>query len=237
MSRASPEAVSGRFIARASDLGFFTPPIALHVKLLEGPGLGSLLLRAAPPDRVAHAAEWVESFGPLRIEFGTRNVLRADFDVLPPTWVHVFHGVTLDMMHLTAEGEATVAVTGSRLGVAAFAGRLQRPDHALDVRHVGSAAPAAPFLTASQDEAIRVAVASGYYDIPRLLNLHELGSKLGVTAASLSERLRRAEGRIIRQYVARDEIASSEGKAAGGLLAKPTYGRTVLWDESFAEEP
>ena len=56
---------------------------------------------------------------------------------------------------------------------------------------------------ADPDGLLRIAVSAGYYRIPRLLNLKQLAARLNVTSASISERLRRAEGRVVVQYVTR----------------------------------
>ncbi|HUR69413.1 MAG TPA: helix-turn-helix domain-containing protein [Candidatus Thermoplasmatota archaeon] len=162
----------------------------------------TLFLQSTPPGPIARAAVWLEQYRPLRLEFGTAHVMRADFDPLPADWLVHFRDVRVDMLQLTPDGKALVSITGTRPEVSAFAMRLEAAGHAAEVREVAPTIPQPPLLTPSQDEAIRVAVASGYYDIPRRLNLQQLAQKLGITSASLSERLRRAEGRIIRRYTA-----------------------------------
>jgi len=57
-----------------------------------------------------------------------------------------------------------------------------------------------PRLTARQTHALRLAVAEGYYGIPRPINLQTLASRMGISTASMSELLRRAEREIIVSY-------------------------------------
>ncbi|WP_247000762.1 helix-turn-helix domain-containing protein [Halosolutus gelatinilyticus] len=57
-------------------------------------------------------------------------------------------------------------------------------------------------LTDRQDEALRTAYELGYFDIPRRTTLREVASELGVSASSVSERLRRAQTQLIRETVA-----------------------------------
>ena len=72
-------------------------------------------------------------------------------------------------------------------------------------------------LTPLQEDALRSAVDTGYYRIPRPLNLHQLAAKSDVTAASFSERLRRAEGRVITQYVAMGFPKLEDTAYSGGM--------------------
>jgi hypothetical protein len=194
--------VSCRVHAQAADLGFTPPPLSLRVKVVKAGGSASLFVQSVPPGPVGRALEWLEPFAPIRIEFGPNHVLRADFDPLPHEWRRAFGGVDLDLLLLSPDGAAVASVVGPRAAIARFAAALERHSHRLDVRHLAPAKPTPGLLTPPQEAAIRAAVQHGYYDIPRPINLRDLAAKLGVRSGSLSERLRRAEGRIIRQYAA-----------------------------------
>ncbi|AFK21113.1 DNA-binding protein (plasmid) [Haloferax mediterranei ATCC 33500] len=56
-------------------------------------------------------------------------------------------------------------------------------------------------LTDCQHEALRTAYGMGYFDIPRTATLDEVATELGITASSLSERLRRAQTHLIETNV------------------------------------
>lgn len=60
-------------------------------------------------------------------------------------------------------------------------------------------------LTPKQRETLLAAHEAGYFSIPRTGSLAEIGTELGVSASSVSERLRRAQDRLIRHTVALDE--------------------------------
>ncbi|WP_241431384.1 helix-turn-helix domain-containing protein [Haloferax volcanii] len=63
-------------------------------------------------------------------------------------------------------------------------------------------------LTAKQRETLLAAHEAGYFSVPRTTSLAELGAELGVTAPSVSERLRRAQDRLVRHTVASDKKTS-----------------------------
>jgi len=193
--------ISGRFVARASEVGFSVPPVALRLKLNQSEHYWTLMIQAVPAGPAHGIVEWLEPFAPLRFEFGSRNVLRADFDPLPRAWATAFRGIDLDMLQLDTAGQAFISVSGPRAAIAAFTRRVRGPTVRLDIRHVGPAPLPAHLLTQPQDQALRAAVQSGYYLIPRPVNLRALAKLLTISSASLSERLRRAEGRVVTRYV------------------------------------
>lgn len=226
MTRPTP--VSCRLVVRAGDLGVPPPPLPIRVKLLRAGEGWSLLVQAIPPGPVGRAAEWIEPFAPARMQFGDGRVLRAELDALPQEWRTLFADVTMDMLQLHPDGTAVVSVHGERAAVARFAATLEERGHNLDVRSVAATRPTRRLLTPAQDAAVRAAIATGYYDIPRPINLQRLAAKLGVTSASLSERLRRAEGRIVREYAARED-------ESWGLLGPPTTNGGVLAEPSVPD--
>lgn len=195
-----PPTASARIGTSAEHLGFTPPPVTLRLKLVEGPYHWSLYLKPDARPRVGALVEWLAPWSPLRIEFGSRDVMRADFDPLPRAWARQLASITLQGVVLYPDGTAVATVAGTHAALAGFGRRLTHHDHEMDVRQVIDTPRDAPLLTPAQDEALRAAVDAGYYSIPRILNLKQLASKLGISSASLSERLRRAEGRVITRF-------------------------------------
>lgn len=56
-------------------------------------------------------------------------------------------------------------------------------------------------LTKIQDEAIRLALSMGYYDIPKRVTLEELAVRSGVSKATLNIILRRAQRKILSEHL------------------------------------
>lgn len=65
--------------------------------------------------------------------------------------------------------------------------------------------PPATRITDRQREAILTAYEMGYFDIPRTTNLTDVATTLGISAPSLSERLRRAHSHLIESVLSSDE--------------------------------
>lgn len=230
-----PAKIMGRFVGRAEEFGFAVPPASLRLKLLKAPSNWTAFIQTATEVPVAKLVEWLPTAGLLRIEFGSRRVVRADFQPLPEAWAKTYHGVGLDLARVEPTGEASATVTGTRQALAAFARRLYGPTAPLELVHLHTVEPHASFLTLPQDDALRAAVEAGYYRIPRALNLNELAKKLGITSASLSERLRRAEGRIITRYV--DAGSASPWDEQTLFDEEPKGSAGIEWPESSSSIP
>lgn len=219
-----------RLRATASQLGFVPPPVTLRLKLLQGPLHWSLFLQPEGESRIANIVEWLERWSPLRIEFGSRKVLRADFDPLPAEWLARYRSIELEMLHLFPNGVAIANVVGPRAALATF-GRTISSAAAIDVDQVGTAPSDRPLLTDAQDQALRAAIAAGYYRVPRPLTLKQLAAQMGTSPASLSERLRRAEGRVLMRYA--QEGATTPWDARTIFDAHATERSEVYEDPSF----
>lgn len=191
---------TGHFRASASQLGFSPPPVPVRVKLVPGK-TWTLFIQSEPDLANSALVEWLSAWRPLRIEFGSRGVMRADFDPLPPAWKERFGALDLDMARLSPDGEGDVTVRGQRAAILAFSRLLARPGAPAKVIHLADDPPEVRLLTQAQDQALRAAVGAGYYLVPRPINLHQLAARLHVSSSSLSERLRRAEGRVITRFV------------------------------------
>jgi len=57
-------------------------------------------------------------------------------------------------------------------------------------------------VTRRQEEIVRAALASGYYDRPRRTTIRQLAKEVGISSSTLGEILQRAEGNIIKSFFA-----------------------------------
>lgn len=58
-----------------------------------------------------------------------------------------------------------------------------------------------PLLTLKQMNAVGLAFARGYYEIPRKCEVNEIAKELGIKRVAMQERLRRAERTIMKEFV------------------------------------
>lgn len=57
-----------------------------------------------------------------------------------------------------------------------------------------------PNMTSKQMDAMKLAIAKGYYDIPRKIEIKDIAKDLKIKRVAMQERLRRAEKTIIHQF-------------------------------------
>lgn len=192
--------------------GFTTPPFDVHIKVLPSPASGGwTLLAHAAAGKPALLARWFEAqAGIERVQVGpglAPKVLRATTHQLPPAWVTLASLVKVNHLDLAADGQAAWFIEGVRAQVlaavqllggspsgmaSAATGIRCRPVHLDGLRFS---------ITRRQFEALALAVALGYYEIPHGLDLRSLAKRTGVSLGSVSELLRRAEGAILTHYV------------------------------------
>ncbi|MHB1261418.1 MAG: helix-turn-helix domain-containing protein [Thermoplasmatota archaeon] len=76
-----------------------------------------------------------------------------------------------------------------------------RPEKVLTIQQlVGRDAHKTAVLTARQEELLLHCYAEGYYEIPRRSTLRSLAKGLGISSASLSLVLRRAEAKVVEAF-------------------------------------
>ncbi|MGA2665416.1 MAG: helix-turn-helix domain-containing protein [Nitrososphaerales archaeon] len=66
-------------------------------------------------------------------------------------------------------------------------------------------------LTFEQESALRLAHANGYFVFPRRTSLKALSSVLGISPSTLDEILRRAEGKVVEEYVGKPRERAARG--------------------------
>lgn len=78
-------------------------------------------------------------------------------------------------------------------------------------------------LTPRQEEVLSVAVAMGYYEVPRRVSLRDLAKKLDMSLGATSELIRRGESLIVGGFI--DSLSMTE-KVVGEPEVIPWSGRT-----------
>jgi hypothetical protein len=110
-------------------------------------------------------------------------------------------GVPLEPPVDIVDGRATVDVRATRDRLARLDEELRALGMSTDLEYLYTTDDGEPLLTERQRELLETAVAAGYYETPRECTLTELADRLGMAKSSLSETLRRAERRVLSDYV------------------------------------
>jgi predicted DNA binding protein len=77
---------------------------------------------------------------------------------------------------------------------------LEKSGHKVNVRKVGKFEQQIGVLTENQERIFWLALKSGFFDYPRQIGMAELASRLGISAATLSEIMRRGTRRLLEHY-------------------------------------
>jgi len=194
---------------------------ALGSALADGPDLRIRLERVVPVDGRPVPYLWVDTTHLDAIESAFRDEADvASFSIVDTTdeeallrveWAHR----VADFFELLCETDATVLEGVGNDGVWRLDLRFEREDEltafhrrctdrGIDVA-VGaihdadaSARPGIDAeLTATQRETLRLAYETGYFEVPRRINLVELAARLGVSDSAASQRLRRGTGTLL----------------------------------------
>jgi predicted DNA binding protein len=83
-------------------------------------------------------------------------------------------------------------------------GDLEKGGHQVNVRKVGKFEQQIGVLTENQERIFWLALKSGFFDYPRQISMTELAAKLGISAATLSEIIRRGTRRLLEHYFKRE---------------------------------
>jgi len=77
---------------------------------------------------------------------------------------------------------------------------LEKSSHKVNVRKIGKFEQKIGVLTENQERIFWLAQKSGFFEYPRQIGMVELATKLGISAATLSEIMRRGTRRLLEHY-------------------------------------
>ncbi|MFC6823532.1 helix-turn-helix domain-containing protein [Halopelagius fulvigenes] len=113
-------------------------------------------------------------------------------------------GVPLELPIAIRDGEAELEVTASRDRLSELGAQFEVFGIPFDLRSVKQTVEMESLLTDDQRGLLETAAEEGYYDSPRRCTLTELAETVGLAKSTTSEKLHRAEGRVIKEYLDSD---------------------------------
>lgn len=183
----------------AAAIGLVPPPVPVDARLARDGAEWRVVARASAGD-AARTAEWLKRIGATSVVPPTRpegTIVSAGFDVLALPLARAAERLRVRELRLAPGGEVQLVATADRDALHAFMNDVP----GARIKRCGPArVRPRRLLTPRQEEVLARAVAEGYYRVPRDITLVQLARKCGVSTSSLSEILRRAEGRVIQSY-------------------------------------
>ncbi|MFB6130583.1 MAG: helix-turn-helix domain-containing protein [Salinigranum sp.] len=178
----------------------------------EDAGVGLMEITATDVEDVVDAIarrDGITSLDCLRIADGEALV---QFETTDPALLVAVQEsmVPLELPLTIVDGVAVLEFAASRERLSELGDRLRTFGMSFEVEYVRGTVDTEELLTDSQRDLLRTAVESGYYDTPRTSTLTELADALGIAKSTASERLHRAEERVIKRFVEDTDVFESE---------------------------
>ena len=180
-------------------------------------GVGLLELRAAEVADIAASIDAQGTVSDVAVLHRRDNRVTLQFETSDPLLLFPIQsaGVPLEFPFDIRDGRATWELTASHDRLAELGEQLEAFDISFTVESVERFVDPERLLTDRQRGLLVAAVERGYYDTPRGCSLTQLAEALGVAKSSVSETLHRAEGAVVKHYVA-DLIGDGPGEFEGG---------------------
>lgn len=191
------------------------PPARVSLSMDQRDSTWHLSIRVEDPRAIESLQRWSLALGARSAEASGRRLVHAEFATLPPFWGALLAAGHERQIDLSPDHRGRLLVKGERSGVQQLLAQIRDEGGSIEVRRVAPPPAIGRLLTAPQAQALKKAADLGYYEIPRGVNLQGLSRTMGTSAAALSERLRRAEARVILRYLEQEALQErQEGPAS-----------------------
>lgn len=193
----------------AEKIGFnHLPPCRLQLKFFQAKGRWSAYLLFSS-EKLRQVEEWIESYNPRDVHIGPGigpRVIRVEFDTLPDELAFLLNTVRVQNISLHPQSVASVILSDTQSTINAFVKTINTSakvsEHEVRIRESTNRTPPMPVnVTPRQTEALSLAVALGYYEVPHRVGLREIAVKMDMSLGALSGLLRRAESSVLHSYV------------------------------------
>lgn len=167
-------------------------------------GVGLVEITAADIQAVAASIDRQDAVTEVTLLHQRENEASIQFETTDPLLLFPVQsaGVPLELPFDITNGAATWELTASHDRLSELGDQLEAFDIGFEVESIDRYVDPDRLLTDRQRRLLVAAVEHGYYDTPRGSSLTELAESLDVAKSSVSETLHRAEGTVIKHYVA-----------------------------------
>ncbi|EMA08187.1 helix-turn-helix domain-containing protein [Haloferax denitrificans] len=170
-------------------------------------GVGLVEIRAADIEPVVTTIDEYESVVSVTILEAQPERALVQFETTEPLLILTLSevGIPLELPITIVDGEVTVEVTAPRENLSELGDQLAQFGIPFDLVSIHQSIDTESLLTDDQYALLETAVAEGYYDTPRTCTLTELAEAVGLAKSTTSEKLHRAEGKVMKAFLARDD--------------------------------
>lgn len=167
-------------------------------------GVGLVEITAADVQSVSVSIDRQDAVTEVTLLHQQENQATIQFETTDPLLLFPVQsaGVPLELPFDIKDGAATWELTASHDRLSELGKQLEAFGIGFEVESIDRYVDPDRLLTDRQRRLLVAAVEHGYYDTPRDCSLTELAEFLGVAKSSVSETLHRAEGTVIKHYVA-----------------------------------
>lgn len=116
------------------------------------------------------------------------------------------------------DGTIELTVVGGQSSVKNMLDRLEREGVKFRITEL-STRNNSPILSNKQEQFLRAAVESGYFEFPKKIKLRQLANRLGVAQSTLNESLRTAQKKILVSYLWNQEQNGFDGRQTAKVLS------------------
>jgi hypothetical protein len=117
--------------------------------------------------------------------------------------------IPLELPFPIQDGTARWTVTAPHDRLSELGEQLEAFGISYTLHNVGSQSTSEALLTEEQRALIETAIAEGYYEVPRSCTLTELADVAGIAKSTCSEKLHRAESKIVKSFASTADTSAS----------------------------
>lgn len=166
-------------------------------------GVGLVEISAADVESIVAAIDGYESVTSVTVlEAGAGRAL-VQFETTEPLLILSLSeaGIPLELPITIVDGEVTIELAAPREKLSELGTLLENFGIQFDLLSITQSIDTETLLTDDQYELLAEAADRGYYDTPRTCTLTDLAEAVGLAKSTTSEKLHRAEGTVLKEYI------------------------------------